>query len=41
MADFGDDEYNYMICVEVGYVRNRYIIKPNELIKMSQEKLIQ
>ena len=36
MADFGDEEYKQMICLEAGYVNTRYLLKPNQLVKMGQ-----
>lgn len=36
MEDFGDEEWESMICVEAGYVNNCYNLKPNESFKASQ-----
>jgi glucose-6-phosphate 1-epimerase len=36
MADFGDDEYEKMVCVEAGYVSERKVLPANESFKMSQ-----
>ena len=41
MSDFGDDEYNTMICVEAGYVQNRCILKPYETTVMGQEIVVE
>ena len=41
MADFGDDEYNNMICVEAGFVRDRFVLAPGQKTNMGQELLIQ
>ena len=41
MSDFGDEEYKVMICVEVGYVKNRRVLKSNETYSMSQELILQ
>ena len=41
MADFGDEEYKEMICVEAGYVKNRFILKAHEKTKMGQEIIIE
>lgn len=41
MKDFGDDEYTKMICVEAGYVQNRYVLKPKEETQMGQEIVVQ
>ncbi len=40
MADFGDDEYKYMICIEPGYVSQRYVLQPNEQFTANQELLV-
>ena len=36
MADFDDEEYKNMVNVQPGYLKNRYILKPNESIGMGQ-----
>jgi glucose-6-phosphate 1-epimerase len=36
MSDFGDEEYKNMICVEAGYVYKRYLLQPNQNVKMGQ-----
>lgn len=41
MSDFGDEEYKTMICVEAGYVNNRYELKPNKSVTMGQEIIVQ
>lgn len=41
MSDFGDEEYRIMICVEVGYVKNRCVLKSNETYSMNQELILQ
>ncbi len=40
MADFGDDEYNNMICVEAGFVKDRFVLGPSQITKMGQELFI-
>ena len=37
MADFGDDEYKKMVCLEAGYVSQKYKLKPNETVTMGQK----
>lgn len=36
MADFDDEEYKTMICIEAGYVSDRYILKPSEQVTFGQ-----
>jgi glucose-6-phosphate 1-epimerase len=36
MADFGDDEYKEMICVESGYVSQRRFLESGETFSMGQ-----
>jgi D-hexose-6-phosphate mutarotase len=36
MADFGDEEYHNMVCLEAGYVNEKYVLKPNEHVSMGQ-----
>lgn len=36
MADFGDDEYKKMICVESGYVNERVVLESNKTISLLQ-----
>lgn len=41
MGDFGDEEFNKMICVEAGCVQNRYVLKSNENVVMGQEIIVE
>jgi len=41
MADFGDDEYKKMICVEAGYLKERYVVKPADAACMVQKIIVQ
>ena len=36
MADFDDDEYKIMICVEAGYVNQRRVLNSNQSFTMGQ-----
>lgn len=36
MADFDDDEYKVMVCVEAGYVNSRYLLKSKQSVQMGQ-----
>jgi glucose-6-phosphate 1-epimerase len=36
MADFGDDEYKQMVCVEPGYVNEKYELEAGKSFKMIQ-----
>jgi D-hexose-6-phosphate mutarotase len=36
MADFGDDEYQIMICVEAGYVNERRVLNSSQSFTMGQ-----
>lgn len=40
MADFGDEEYKNMICVEAGHVSKRYVLKPSEQVTMGQTIIV-
>lgn len=40
MADFGDDEYKKMFCVEPGYVSERKSLKPGEKFTARQELVV-
>ncbi len=37
MADFDDEEYNYMICAEPGHVSERVVLKPGHKFIARQE----
>ena len=36
MADFGDDEYPYMVCVEAGCVVDPVVVSPGKQFQSSQ-----
>lgn len=36
MADFDDNEYKNMICIEAGYVSQRFVLKAHQSTQMSQ-----
>lgn len=40
MADFGDEEYKLMICVEAGSVQERRLLNSRQLITMSQDIIV-
>ena len=37
MADFDDEEYKNMVCIEPGHVANRFILDAKVKITFSQE----
>lgn len=41
MADFGDEEYKKMICVEAGYLKERCVVKANDAACMVQKITVQ
>ena len=41
MSDFDDDEYKQMVCVESGYVSNRFVLFSKSKLNFSQELSIQ
>jgi D-hexose-6-phosphate mutarotase len=36
MADFGDEEYDNMVCLEAGHTAEPYVLKSSEQVTMGQ-----
>lgn len=40
MTDFDTEEYKTMICIEPGYIAEKFYLKSNEKISLSQELIV-